>query len=346
MKNIIIRTVLAFCFIFVPALVLGAAPITKDIRIVVATESAIGDVYDSSVIMAKALEKKLAVKVTVDVVGIEQALKAVEQEGANGSTLMISNDAAYLGALYGVKGRKNLFKNFTLGPTIASNPGNAYLASRHSQYWSIFEVISACQSDMPVRVAVESGGPSAVGYTALKHAIKIMSPGKEKNLIAVPANSQAARNKVLFDGQADIISGSVQTNEKFAKLPVYERTGMRIIWSPTKMATMRWANADGFGKIAQKDIIRFLEPYVWIPYTKSTNFTFDKGLFFVYNKNISPQLVRYFDKVLGEIFAVGGVRPKLIESYLVPDFKPSWMTEELLLEKSKYVKEMLSNLKS
>ncbi len=346
MKNTIIKTCLVFTLLFIPGLVLGAGLITNDIRLVVASDSASGDTYQSAVIMAKALETKLGIKVTVDVVGVEKALTAVAKEGSNGSTLMVSNDSAYLGAVYGVKGRKDLFANYTLGASIATNPGNGFLASRHSQYWSIFEVLDACQREIPVRVAVEPGGPSAVGFTALKHALKIMAPGSEKNLVEVAAESQELRNQAMFDGKADIIGGSVQTNEKFTKLPVYERTGMRIIWSPTKMATMRWANPEGYGKIAQNDIIRALEPYVWIPYTKETNFTFDKEVFFVYNKNISPELVRYLDKILGEIFAVGGVRPQLTDSYLVPDFKPAWMTAEQLQEKSKYVKDLLKDLRS
>ncbi len=346
MKSIVIKTVLILFLLFCPALVMAAGPLTKDIRIVVASDSAQGDVYDSAVIMAKALEQKLQVKVTVDTIGIDKALEVLASDGANGTTLMVSDDAAYLGAVYKVKGRKNLFKNYKLGPTIATNPGNSYLASRHSQYWSIFEVLSSCQMGMKVRVAVESGGPSAVGFTALKHALKIMSPGAEDNLVAVAAESQEARDKALFDGQADIIGGSVQTNEKFANLPVYERKGMRIIWSPTKMATMRWAKPEGYGKIAQEDISRSLEPYVWIPYTKQRNFTFDKEVFFIYNKNISSDLVRYFDKIFGEIFAVGGVRPQLTDAYLVPDFKPAWMAAEQLEEKSNYVKKLLVGLSS
>ncbi len=346
MGNIFFRVFLVFFLLAVPSLVCGAGPISKDIRLVVGTDAANGDIYQSAVIMAKALEQKLGIKVTVDVVGIDKAFKSVEKDGANGLTLMISGDAAYLGAIYGVKGRKDLFANYTLGPSIATNPGNAYLASRHSQYWSIFEVMEACRRNLPVRIAVEPGGPSDVGFTALKHALKIIAPGAEKNLVAVAAATQEQRNQALFDGQADIISGSVQENEKFAKLPVYERSGMRIIWSPTKMATMRWSNPNGYGKIEQSDIIRFLEPYVWIPYSKDANFTFDKEVFFVYNQKISPELVRYFDKILGEIFAVGGVRPQLTEAYLVPDFKPAWMTAEQLQEKSDYVKGLLKDLRS
>ncbi len=344
MKNTLVRMFVCFFLFAAPGMVLAEAPIAQDIRIVVGASSPRGDVYQSSVIMAEALQKKLGVKVTVDVVGVQEGLKAVEQDGESGATLMISHDAAYLGALYGVKGQKDLFANFTVGPAIAINPGNAYLASRHSQYWSIFEVIDACLRDVRVRVAIAPGGPSEVGYSALKNAVRIMAPGKEKNLVAVPALSQEDRNQALFDGKADIISGSVQANEKFAKLPVYERTGMRIIWSPTRMATMRWAAQEGFGKIAKQDIIRLLEPYTWIPYDQNTNFTFDKEIFFVYNRNVSPDLIRYLDKILGEIFAVGGVRPQLKDAFLIPDFKPSWMTKEHLLEKNEFVARMIKGL--
>ncbi len=340
--------ILFTCFILFQVLLSFAqakGPIDGDIRIVI-TASLTGDTFQSSSIVTKALEEKLGVKITIDSPGVAEAFAALEESGADGKTLMIGNDQAYLGFLYGVKDRKDLFGNYRIGPLLAINPGIAYLVPKSTPYASIHDVIDACGAGTQVRMGVTPGTVSEIGYTALKHAIKAKYPGREGNLIRVfAAQAQKTKNKALFEGKADLISGSVQVNEKFTKLPVYDRQGMRFVWLTSRAEMMQHANPQGFGKTSRDELMRYMEPYIWIPYDRKTNFTFDKEYFFVYNKNISNEIVNYLDKVLKEIFTEGKIQEVQKESFFIPNFKPSAEAATYLKKKRDFMTTIIKGLK-
>ena len=70
-----------------------------------------------------------------------------------------------------------------------------------------------------------------LAYSALKNAVKIRlsGPGRQHRL-AVNTGSQADKNQLLFDGQADLINGSVQANEQYTRLPAEDQKAMRFVW--------------------------------------------------------------------------------------------------------------------
>jgi len=333
------------------ALVPGSSGLAADkliegnLRIVIGSKSTGGDTYQNSSIVAQALEKKLGVNVKVDAVGATAAFRTIEHTGSKGNTIMIFHDQSYLGYLYGVTGYEDIFAKYIVGPTVAINPGNAYLVPKKSPYKNVDDVIEACGKGTRVRVAIQPGGVSEIGYSAMKNAVKMKYPGKEGNLVAVNTGSQADKNQLLFQGQADVINGSVQANEQYTRLPADDQKAMRFIWLTARRQTIEQANPEGMGKTSREDLLKFVEPNVVVPMDDKHNFTFDKEFFFLYNKDMSPEIVAYLDKALSEIFAEGKIQEVQKKAFFIPNFLPSAKAQAHLKEKMAAYKKIIEAIR-
>lgn len=333
------------------ALVPGSSGLAADkliegnLRIVIGSKSTGGDTYQNSSIVAQALEKKLGVNVKVDAVGATAAFRTIEHTGSKGNTIMIFHDQSYLGYLYGVSGYEDIFAKYIVGPTVAINPGNAYLVPKNSPYKSLDDVIEACGKGTRVRVAIQPGGVSEIGYSAMKNAVKMKYPGKEGNLDAVNTGSQADKNQLLFQGQADVINGSVQANEQYTRLPADDQKAMRFIWLTARKQTIEQANPEGLGKTSREELLTFVEPKVVVPMDAKHNFTFDKEFFFLYNKDMSPEIVAYLDKALSEIFAEGKIQEVQKKAFFIPNFLPSAKAQAHLKEKMEAYKKVIEAIR-
>lgn len=318
--------------------------IKGNLRIVIGSKSTGGDTYQNSSIIAQALAKKLDINVKVDAVGASAAFKALERS-ASGNTIMIFHDQSYLGYLYGVKGYVNIFEQYTVGPTVAINPGNAYLVPKNSSYKSLDDLLTACGNGTKVRVAIQPGGVSEIGFSALKNAIKIKNPGMEKNLVAVNTGSQSSKDQLLFDGQADLINGSVQANEQYTRLPANDQKAMRFLWLTARNKTIAQTRAEGMGGTSRDDLLKYVEPNVVVPMGGSKKFTFDKEFFILYNKKMKPELVAYFDKALTDIFAEGKIQETQKKSFFIPNFMASAEAQQYLKDKMAQYKTIINAIK-
>ncbi len=320
------------------------SPIKGNIRIVIGSKSTGGDTYQNSSIVAQALAEKLGTNVKVDAVGASAAFKALEKV-SSGNTLMIFHDQSYLGYLYGRKGYEDIFTEYTVGPTVAINPGNAYLAPKSSPYNSIADVIAACGKGEKIRVAIQPGGVSEIGFSALKNAIKLTHPGKEGNLVAVNTGSQADKNQLLFDGQADVINGSVQANEQYSRLPAEDQKAMKFLWLTARQETIAQANEQGMGETTRAMLLEFVSPNQSVTQDGKIDFTFDKEFFFLYNKDMSQEAVDYLDKALTEIFAEGKIQETQKKSFFIPNFKPSTEAQAYLMSKKDQYRVIIDAIK-
>jgi len=318
--------------------------ITGNMRIVIGSKSTGGDTYQNSAIIAEALAKKLGINVKVDATGGSEGFKTIQRTGQDGTTVMIYHDQAYLGYLYGVKGYEDMFSTYKVGPLIAINPGNAYLVPKTSPYKTVDDVIDACGKGTKVRVAIQPGGVSQIGYTAMKNAVSLKYPGKEENLVAVNTGSQKDKDQLLFDGQADVINGSVQANEQYTRLPEDDQKAMRFIWLTARNQTLQQANPEGMGKTDRDALMKFVEPTTVVPFDASTNFTFDKEFIFLYNKDIKPEIVEYLDKALAEIYAEGEIQKIQKKTFFIPDFMPSTQSGPYYVEKMKRIKTIIDKM--
>jgi tripartite-type tricarboxylate transporter receptor subunit TctC len=307
--------------------------IEGNLRVVIGSNATSGDTYQISAIVTEALGKKLGVNAKVDAVGPAPAFKALDRV-TDGTTIMIFHDQSYLGYLYGIKGYDDIFADYAIGPTLAINPGNAYLVPKKSPYKSLDDVIAAAGKGTKIRVAIQPGGVSEIGFSALKNAVKLRFPGAEGNMVAINTGSQADKDQLLFDGQADVINGSVQANEQYTRLPAEDQKAMRFVWLTASHKAIAEANPQGFGKTSRDDLLKFVVPNVKVPQDAKKDFVFDKDFFILYNKKMKPELVAYFDKALQEIYAEGKIQEAQKAAFFTPNFLPAAKAEAYLKEKA------------
>src|SRR5690606_10801096 len=129
----------------------------------------------------------------VDPVGTSEGLKALERD-ARGTTIMLHHDQIYLSYLYGVPGNDDPFANLVVGPTVAINPGDSFLVPAASPYQTMEDILTAVENGTQIRVAIQPGGVSEIGFTAMRNAAKVRAPGSEANIVAVNTGSQADKN--------------------------------------------------------------------------------------------------------------------------------------------------------
>nr|WP_300305890.1 ABC transporter substrate-binding protein [Halomonas sp.] len=318
-------------------------PLRGNVRVVIGSSSTGGDTYQNSSIVVDKLAEKLGVRMKVDAVGVSAAYRALDRD-PRGNTLMIFHDQSYLGNLYGVEGYEDPFENYIIGPTIAINPGNAYLVPKDSPYQTLDDIIEAVGNGTTVRVAIQPGGVSEIGYTALKNAIRIEHPGKEDNLVAVNTGSQADKNQLLFDDQADLINGSVQANEQYTRLPEDDQKAMRFVWLTARNDTIQQAPESGLGETDRETLLQYVEPNVSVT-MGDEDFTFDKEFFFLYNKDMDPAIVEQIDATLEEIYAEGEIQEEQKKSFFIPDFMPSDEALAHLKEKASRYEDIIDSLK-
>ena len=334
MKKRMLSIALVACGLFA----LASSPLAAEtkfpgnLRVVIGSKSTGGDTYQNSAIVADYLAKKLGINVKVDAVGATAAFNTLKRI-SNGSTIMIFHDQSYLGYLYGKKGYENPFEHYRIGPTVAINPGNAYLVAKKSPYNDIEELMKACAEGTQVRVAIQPGGVSEIGYSAMKNAVKIRYPGKEECMVAVNRGSQSDKNQAMFDGLADLINGSVQANEQYTRLPADDQKAMRFVWLTARNQTIGQANPEGMGETSRQDLLQYVDPNVSVTQDGSKNFTFDKEFFFLFNKEMDPALVAELDQALTEIFAEGEIQKTQKKSFFIPNFMPSADAENYLKDK-------------
>ncbi len=318
--------------------------ITGNLRIVIGSTSTGGDTYQNAAIVAEALSKKLDINAKVDPVGPTAAFQAIARS-ADGSTIMLFHDQSYLGYLYGVRGFSDIFKDYMVGPTVAINPGDAFLVPAKSPYKTIDDVIKAAGNGTRIRVGIQAGGTSEIGYSAMKNAVKVRFPGKEVNMVPVNTGSQSDKNQLLFDGQADLINGSVQANEQYTRLDPADQKAMRFIWIPSRKETLEQANPEGLGQTSREQLLQFATPKATVTVDGKKDWAFDKEFFFIYNKQTKPEVVAALDKALADIYAEGKIQPIFKKSFFIPNFKPAKEAQVYLQQKVEITKKVIDSIK-
>lgn len=314
----------------------------KNIRIVINSKSTGGDTYQNATIIAQALSKKLHTHVKVDAIGTISAFQELSKV-SDGTTLMISHDQAYLGYLYGRNGYVDIFEQFQIGPTIAVNPGNAYLVAKSSRFQSLDDIMQACFLGSRIRVAIQAGGASELGFSALKNAIAIKFPGAQHNLVPIYTGAQAEKNQLLFDQQVDLISGTLQANSQYTQLPSDDQKSMRFLWLTSSKEMLKQLPLSAIPLVKQASLI---EPELPISTKLNHSFTFDKEFFFLYNKAMEQELVDYLDQALIDIFNDESIKKAQLTASFVPNFQPSTSAHNYLRVKNSQYQQMIAQVKA
>ncbi|MCS2608597.1 ABC transporter substrate-binding protein [Halomonas dongshanensis] len=318
-------------------------PLRGNVRVLIGSTSTGGDTYQNASIVAERLAEHLGLNIKVDAVGASSAFRTLSRD-SRGNTLMIFHDQSYLGHVYGVQGYDDIFEEYRVGPTLAVNPGNAYLVPKNSPYETLDDIIEAVGNGETVRVAIQPGGVSEIGFSALKNAIALEHPGQEDNLVAINTGSQSDKNQQLFDGQADMISGTLQANEQYTRLPEDDQKAMRFVWLTARQSIMEQSPEEGLGQTSREQLLEYVEPNVQVPMGDGENFTFDKEFFFLYNRDMDPAIVEQIDTALAEIYAEGEIQNVQQSLFFIPNFMPSDEAEAHLHDKMTRYQEIIDNL--
>ncbi len=317
---------------------------TPNVRVVIGSTSTGGDTYQSSNLVSQKLGEVLGKNLKVDAVGSSNGFDAIKRIN-DGSTIMIFHDMAYLGYLYGREGYTDIFEDYKIGPTVAINPGNAFSAAKDSKFDTAQEVIEAVGNGETVRVAIQPGGVSEIGYSAMKNAIKIQYPGKEENLIAVNTGSQSDKNQLLFDGQADIIHSSVQANEQYNNLPADDQKAMKFIWLTARKSTIEQANEEGFGDTTREELLQYVEPNVTVTQDGTKDFVFDKEFFVLFNKDTDPEIVKLYEEALAEAFEDEELIQEMKDAFFIPNYRSVEDSNAHLKEKVGSYEQIIQSIK-
>lgn len=322
----------------------AAQDLPRNIRLVIGSTSTGGDTYQNSSIVADALAEKLGVNIKVDAVGSSNAFKALDRD-SRGTTMMIFHDQSYLGNLYGVTGYENPFESYVVGPTVAINPGNAYLVPKDSPYQSMEDILSAAENGEQVRVAIQPGGVSEIGFSAMKNAARLRSPGSEENITAVNTGSQSDKNQAMWDDLADVINGSIQANEQFTQLPEDDQKAMRFVWITARPDTLEQAPAEGMGDTTRDQLMQFAAPETSVPVNEEDeNFTFDKEFFFLFNPEAPEEYIEAVDTALSEIFEEGSIQERQKAAFFIPNYLPREEAEQHLRDKRETYEQVISEI--
>lgn len=320
-----------------------ANDLPRNVRMVIGSTSTGGDTYQNSAIVADALSEKLGINVKVDAVGSSEAFKALSRD-SRGTTIMIFHDQSFLGNLYGVTGYEDIFTNYAIGPTVAINPGNAYLVPANSPYQTMEDIFKAAEAGTKVRVAIQPGGVSEIGFSAMKNAARVRAPGSEENLVAVNTGGQSDKNQTIWDGLSDVINGSIQANEQFTQLPVDDQKAMRFVWITARPETLGQAPEAGMGGTTRNDMLTYASPETSVTLDGAEDFTFDKEFFMLFNKDMDAGMIETIDAALAELFAEGEIQKRQKEAFFIPNYLSSADALAHLTEKRDTYAEVIKNI--
>lgn len=320
-----------------------AQDLPRNVRLVIGSTSTGGDTYQNSAIVAEALSEHLGINIKVDAVGVSEAYKALARD-SRGTTLMMFHDHSYLGDLYGVTGFPDPFEDFTVGATVSINPGNAYLVARKAPYRTMEEIFAAAEAGEQVRVAIQPGGVSEIGFSAMRNAARVRAPGSEENIVAVNTGSQSDKNQSMWDGLSDVISGTIQANEQFTQLPDDDLKAMDFAWITARPTTLEQAPEAGMGDTDRAMLMQYATPNTSVTLDGTEDFTFDKEFFFIFNKEMDPAIIDQIDQALADIYADGAIQERQKASFFIPNFLPSTEAREHLAKKRDTYRQVISEI--
>lgn len=178
------------------------------VRIVIGSTSTSGDSYMIAETTNRYLQKYLNCNSKVDAVGANEALNAIATGKPDGLTMMMFHDMTYLGVLFETYDSIYALENMVVGPRIGQNPGSCFAAKKDLPYNDMKEMAEYLKAnpDATIRVAVEAGGVSHVGYVAYYMWVKEnYGDDVAKQLRVIVGGSTDKKLQMIWDGNCDVL---------------------------------------------------------------------------------------------------------------------------------------------
>ncbi|WP_436371624.1 tripartite tricarboxylate transporter substrate-binding protein [Cytobacillus sp. BC1816] len=311
----------------------GAVDLSR-VRVLIGSTSNGGDTYQIADLISRNIEKTLDTNMKVDAVGSERAFNELTKSKNDGSEVMFFHDMAYLGVEYGSFGDEHELENWTIGPVVATNPGNAFLAKADAPFNTMADSAEWLK-DNPyetVTVAIEAGGVSQIGFDGYYLWVKEEYGQEVADRIKVyVTGSQKDKDQALWDGNVDIIHGSIGSNNEYTKEGVEDKIKMKFL------GLTAGERVEGY------DIPTFAEQGIKV---NGKEFVFDKEFFFILPKDIDPNFVDALDKAVAEAVENEDYQSDLLKSAYLANYVPADQSEDYLLEKRETLRYIISNAPS
>ncbi|MFC4557821.1 tripartite tricarboxylate transporter substrate-binding protein [Virgibacillus kekensis] len=304
------------------------------IRVVIGSSSTGGDTYQNAEAVSRYVEKELDTNMKVDAVGALRAFDELSKAKNDGSTIMFFHDMAYLGVEYGSFESKHELENWTIGPVIATNPGNAFLTKADAPYDTMAESAEWLKENPneTVTVAIESGGVSEIVFDGYYLWVK-EEYGEEVSdrIHAYVTGSQEDKNQALWDGNADIIHGSIGSNKQYTQDGVEDKIKMKFL------GITAGKRVEGY------DIPTFAEQGITV---NGEEFVFDKEFFFLLPKDVDKNFAEALNKAVADVAKNSDYAEDLKKNTYVVNYKPADEAKEYLINKREKFRYIIKNAPS
>lgn len=301
------------------------------IRVLIGSSSTGGDSYQNADIISRFLATELGANTKVDAIDIKQAFDELGKAKSDGSTILVFHDQSYLGVEYGSINSKHALDSWKIGPTLAINPGDAFLTKHDAPYNTLVEAAEWLKenTDETLTISIQAGGVSQVGFDAFYNWVSEEYDASVLDRVKVyVTGSQGDKNQSLWDGNADIINGSVIGNEEYTKDGVDSLIKMKFI-ALTGKERQEGIDAPTF---AEQGITVDGKP-----------FSFDKEFFVLFPKDIDSTFEAKFNKAVENIVNAGEYEKELINQKFVLNYRPASEAEKHILEKRDLMKKIIEN---
>lgn len=202
------------------------------VRIVIGSTSTSGDSYMIAETANRYLAKYLGCDSKVDPVGANEALTAIKSGKPDGLTMMMFHDMTYLGVLFGKYDETYALENMVIGPRIGQNPGSCFAAKADAPYNDMKELADYVQAnpDVIVRVAVEEGGVSHVGFVVYYTWVK-ENYGEDvaKRIPIVVGGSTDVKLQMIWDGTCDVMFADYSSLLQYTLEGIDEKIAVKFV---------------------------------------------------------------------------------------------------------------------
>ena len=298
------------------------------IRVLIGSSSTGGDTYQNAEAVSRYLEKELDTNAKVDAVGANRAFDELAKAKKDGSEIMFFHDMAYLGVEYGSFPADYALEKWTIGPVVALNPGNAFLAKADAPYKTMAEAAEwlKTNTDKELKIAIEAGGVSQIGFDAFYLWVKEKYGQEVSDRVKVyVTGSQSDKDQALWDGNVDIIHGSVSSNAQYTEDAVEDKIKMKFVGITSS------ERLEGY------DIPTFAEQGIAVD---GKEFAFDKEYFFLLPKDADKNFVDALDKAIAKVVKNADYAKDLAVNAFTVNHIPAAEAEAYLIEK----RDTLSNI--
>ncbi|WP_102347743.1 tripartite tricarboxylate transporter substrate-binding protein [Bacillus sp. Marseille-P3661] len=301
------------------------------IRVLIGSTSTGGDTYQIADLISRNIAETLDTNIKVDAVGSERAFNELAKAKNDGSEVMVFHDMAYLGVEYGSFDEKNALENWTIGPVFATNPGNAFLTSADAPYNTMAEAAEWLKNNPSeeLSVAIEAGGVSQIGFDGFYLWVKEQYGTEVSDRIKVyVTGSQKDKDQALWDGNVDIIHGSIGANNEYTKDEVDSKIKMKFL------------GLTAGDRVEGYDIPTFAEQGITV---NGKEFVFDKEFFFILPKDIDQTFLTALDQAVAKAAETDGYQNDLLKNAYMANYKPQAESVDYLLEKRDTLRYIIQN---